>query len=277
MRLKCEPGDHAEEVRDHAVGDERLAVVVEVEAPGVGGAVRDDLEDLAGRVIPPDAAVHRHPLVVGRAGLADVREFDEDAVAAPEPAVGPPLQGVEHVVLGLDVPAVELDDRRAVGPVVAVAVGEEEQVGRGADPDAAEAQLDAGEVGPFIVEDRPAVEPAVAVGVLEDQDAVLAARTAQPDRVRVVLDDPEPPPWSMVMAIGWTTSGSAAKRVTVNPSGTVIRRAASSGSIGPGFAVAELRAFSCCASRETTQSQERDGERQSEAAPCPAANVGIPS
>ena len=82
---------------------------------------------------------------------------------------------------------------RAVGPVVAVAVGDEEQVGRGADPDAAEAQLDAGEVGPLVAEDRAAVEPAVAVGVLEDQDAVLALRAAQPDRVRVVLDDPEPP------------------------------------------------------------------------------------
>ena len=95
-------------------------------------------------------------------------------------------------MLRLCAPAVELDDRRAVGAIVAVAVGDEEQVRRRADPDAAEAQLDAGEVGPLVVEDRPAVEPAVAVGVLEDQDAVLAVRTAQPDRIGVILDDPEP-------------------------------------------------------------------------------------
>ena len=56
------------------------------------------------------------------------------------------------------------------------AVGDEEQVRRGADPDAAEADLDAGEVGPLVPEDGPLVEPAVAVGVLEDQDAVPARR-----------------------------------------------------------------------------------------------------
>ena len=181
--LEVRAGDHAEQVRDHAVGDERLAEVVEVEAPGVGRAVGDDLEDLAGRVIPPDAAVHRHPLLVGRARLADAGRR-QDAVAAPEPSVRAPLQGVEQVVLRVDVPAVELDDRRAVGPVVAVAVGEEQQVRRGADPDPAEPQLDAGEVGALVVKDGPAVEAAVAVGVLEDQDAILAARPAQPDRVR---------------------------------------------------------------------------------------------
>ena len=60
--LEVGAGDDVEEVRDHAVGDERLAVVVEVEAPGIGGAVGDDLEDLAGRVIAPDAAVDRHAL-----------------------------------------------------------------------------------------------------------------------------------------------------------------------------------------------------------------------
>ncbi len=224
-------GDHAEQVGDHAVGDERLAVVVEVQAPRIGGAVGDDLEDLAGRVIPPDAAVHLHSLVFGRAGLADARGR-KDTVAAPEPAVGPPLEGIEQVVLGIDVPAVELDDRRSVGPVVAVAVGEEEQVGRRADPDAAGPQLDAGVVRPLVVEDGAAVEAAVAVGVLEDQDAVLAVRPAQPDRIRRVLDDPEPAAGSSVMAIGCTTSGSEAARVTRKPAGSVSPRVASAGEVG---------------------------------------------
>ena len=191
--LEVRAGDHAEQVRDHAVGDERLAEVVEVESPRVGRAVRDDLEDLAGRVIPPDAAIHRRPLLLRRPRLADLRG-GQDAVATPEPAVGTPVQGVEHVVLSVDAPAVELDDRRAVGPVVAVAVGDEDQVGRGADPDPAEPQRDAGVVGPSVGKDGPAIEAAVAVGVLEDQDAIPAARPAQPDRVRVVLDHPEPPP-----------------------------------------------------------------------------------
>ena len=57
--LEVRPGDDVAEVRDDAVGDEHLAVVVEVEAPGVGRAVGDDLEDLPRRVVAPDAAVDR--------------------------------------------------------------------------------------------------------------------------------------------------------------------------------------------------------------------------
>ena len=89
--LKVGAGDDVKQVRDHAVGDERLAQIVEVEPPGIGRAVGDGLEDLAGRMIPPDAAVDRHPLVIGRARLADPRDR-EDPVAPPEPAVGAPFQ-----------------------------------------------------------------------------------------------------------------------------------------------------------------------------------------
>ena len=44
----------------------------------------------------------------------------------------------------------------------------------------------------MVEEDRAAIEPAVAIGILENQDPVLAPRSAQPDRVGVILDDPEP-------------------------------------------------------------------------------------
>ena len=103
--LEVGAGDDVEEVRDHAVGDEHLAVVVEVEAPGVGRAVGDGLEDLPGRVIAPDAAVDRRRASSSGVPGLPTREFDEDAVAAVEPAVGAPGQGVEHVVLGLDAPS----------------------------------------------------------------------------------------------------------------------------------------------------------------------------
>ena len=67
-----------------------------------------------------------------------------------------------------------------VGHVVAVAVGDEQQPGRAEQPDAAEAQLDAGEHLHVVGEDRAPVEPAVAVGVFEDQDAIAhgGGRTA---------------------------------------------------------------------------------------------------
>ena len=68
----------------------------------------------------------RDALVVGRARAADAAG-GEDAVAAVEPAVGAPLEAVEDVVLGLGGPAVEDDLGLAVGHVVAVLVGDEEQ------------------------------------------------------------------------------------------------------------------------------------------------------
>ena len=45
---------------------------------------------------------------------------------------------------------------------------------------------------PVVVEDRSAIESAVVIGVFEDQDPIFATRPSQPDRVRIVLDDPEP-------------------------------------------------------------------------------------
>ena len=50
-------GDDVPEVRDHAGADEELALGVVVDAPRVAEAVRDDLEHVLRRVIPPDAAV----------------------------------------------------------------------------------------------------------------------------------------------------------------------------------------------------------------------------
>ena len=91
---------------------ERLAVLVEIEAPGIARAVGEDFEDVPGRMIAPDAGVDRRAVLVRRAGLADAR-MREDAVAAVEPAVGAPGEGVERLVRVLIAPAVEQDLRRA--------------------------------------------------------------------------------------------------------------------------------------------------------------------
>ena len=83
------------------------------------------------------------------------------------------MKRVERLVRVVLAPAVEQDLGRAVGPVVAVLVGDEQEVRGRADPDAAEADLQAADQVQLIGEDLARVEPAVAVGVLEDQDAVL--------------------------------------------------------------------------------------------------------
>ncbi len=99
------------------------------------------------------------------------------------------------MVLDGDGEPVEHDLGGTVGDVVAIAVGDEQQPRRAQQPDAAEAELDAGEHLHVVGEDRATVEPAVAVGVLEDQDAIAKAEVEPVGRVGigVVLGDPEPP------------------------------------------------------------------------------------
>ena len=57
--------DRMPEVADHGVDHKRLAMAVEVGAPGVGHAVDHLLHHTAARVIPPDAGVDLDPLGVG--------------------------------------------------------------------------------------------------------------------------------------------------------------------------------------------------------------------
>ena len=106
------------------------------------------------------------------AGLADAR-VREDAVAAVEPAVRSPDEAVERLVRIVLAPAVEQDLGRAVGTVVAVAVGNEKKMRGRADPDAAEADFQAADQVEVVGKDLARVEPAVAVGVFEDENAIL--------------------------------------------------------------------------------------------------------
>src|SRR5205823_7920070 len=122
----------------------------------------------------PDAAIESDAVLVGRAGLADAG-LGLNAVATVQPAVRPPGQRVEDIVLGvLYVPAVEDDFRRAVRLIMAVPHRDEHEVGGRAEPDAAEADFDAGKVDAVVEEHGLLVELAVAVGVFEDHDAVAA-------------------------------------------------------------------------------------------------------
>ena len=91
--------------------------------------------------------------------------------------------------------AVEHDLGRSVGDVVAVAVGNEQELGRAHQPDAAEAELDAREHLHVLGEDGAFVEPAVAVGVVEDQHAVAEPEVELRGQLGIseVLRDPQPP------------------------------------------------------------------------------------
>ena len=184
-----------QEVGDDAGGGEEVAVLVVVEAPGVGGAVGIDFELVADGVITPDAGVERDSLVGGGARLADFA-VREDAVTAVEPAVGAPDEAVERFVGVFVAESVEEDsgtgwdvfwrrkhwrdasatrpDWFAVWLIVGVFVGNKEEIGGGTDPDAAEAEFQAADEVEAFVEDGAFVEGAVEIGVFEDEDAVAA-------------------------------------------------------------------------------------------------------
>src|SRR5206468_2259646 len=142
------------------------------------------LEFLLDRMIAPDAGVDGSALLFRRARLADER-VREDAVAAVQPAIGAPDEGVERLVRVLVAPAIEDDLRRPGGLVFTVLDGDEQQLGRLPDPDAAEADLESADKIKALIEDGALVELAVAVGVLEDEDAVAGFVFRKLDRIGV--------------------------------------------------------------------------------------------
>ncbi len=200
--------DHVPEVRDHAGADQQLPLGVVVDAPGIAEAVRHDLEDVLRRMVAPDAAIEVHTLALEQV----LRKRLLVAVDAPlalrlpdlrrggiplqpvEPAVRPPVQAVDGLVAVADPPAGEPHfDRRQVRPVVAVAVRHEQQVRRGADEDAVEADRQRRREHDAFHEHLAAVGHAVAVGVLEDQDAAGAGvgEAVHPRLVVAVLGHPQ--------------------------------------------------------------------------------------
>ena len=99
-------GDDMVQVWYDAGGCKRVAVVVEVHPPRIARTVREYLELVSLRMIPPDARVQRRTLGVWSTRFTDSR-VRENAMASVEPAVRPPAERVERFVGILVSPAVE--------------------------------------------------------------------------------------------------------------------------------------------------------------------------
>ena len=181
--------DGVPHVRDDAGLEESFAVVVPIHAPLVAAAFAPAFEDLPRRVETPDRGFDKDALVVRGAGFAHEGAV-EDAVRAVEPAIRAPDEVVQGLVGVVALPTVEHDLRFAgrLG-LVAFLDRDEEQVGRRAEPDAAEAHGDTARERGLVPEDRLLIEGAGALGVLEDDDAVLGY--ARAGGVVGAFDDPE--------------------------------------------------------------------------------------
>ena len=140
-------------------------------------------------MIAPDQLAHRvHRLLAGVQARAGHMAGDRRSLSRVEPAVGAPLQAVDHRVRVFQPEALEVDLGVAVGHVVVVAVGIEEQIGRVEHPDAPAPARDRGGDVQAVDKGLVPVEDAVAVGVFMDRDLVLAAEVVGRGRGDLVVD-----------------------------------------------------------------------------------------
>ena len=93
-------------------------------------------------MVSPPAGVKLDPLLIGRAGLANVG-MRENAVAAIEPAIWPPDEAIQRLMAVVHPPAIEDDFGGTIGNVIAIAIRNEEQIRRRANPDSSKASFDA--------------------------------------------------------------------------------------------------------------------------------------
>ena len=233
---------------------EGVARPVEVESPGVPAPFGEELEHVGPGMIAPDALLELDAADPGR---------HRAPLGAVEPAVGPPLHRVDRRVRVLHAEPREQDLGVAVGLVVLVRVGIEEQVRRLADEDPAVADRQAARQVQPLDEDRGLVGLAVAVGVLEDLDPVDPSgprgggsgnRSYSVRRYWSTLTGFRPaglgycrysmtharPRSSKHAVTGCRIIGSLAKTSTWNPSGTTMRARASSGVYPPALACSPI-------------------------------------
>ena len=188
--------DDVEEVRNHARLGKEIAVRIPINPPRIARAVREHLEFLPLRLVAPHARIDLHAILVRRTRLAH-GAVREDAVAAVEPAVRPPLKSVQRLMRVVSAPSIQQHLDFARLRVVPIFHRDENEIRRRADEHSAEADLDAAHEIQPLHENGALVRIAVAIRVLEDEDAILPTQPFRRARLRLralrirhPLDDP---------------------------------------------------------------------------------------
>ena len=164
------------EVTDDGVDEEELAVLIPVVPPGICAALADDLEEFFRGMITPDGAIQFCARAIRRARFADGGSR-LDAMASVEPAVGPPFEAVQDIMTNdVVIPAVEQDFRRPVGNIIAVAIGDENEIRGAGSKYTTEAKRDAGELLSLVPKHLALIEMANAFGVFENKNAIVLVR-----------------------------------------------------------------------------------------------------
>ena len=188
--------DPVPEMAVHRVDEKRLAHLIPVMTPRIHRAVPDRLEHPPLRMIPPHAAEERHPLRIRRARHRHATGRGRAATPV-EPAIWSPAQAVGEVMIILrgHREAIQHHLRRPIGNVVAVAVGDEEQLRRAQRPHATVPDLDAREPLHLFREDAAHFRATIAIAILKDEDAIPESKVEplRPLGVGVILRDPQTP------------------------------------------------------------------------------------
>ena len=98
------------QMRNDARGEERLAEIVEVDAPRVACAMREHFESVPRWMVSPDGGINALAVFVRGSRLANSR-MRKHAMTTIQPAVRPPNERVERLMCVLISPAIQQDLR----------------------------------------------------------------------------------------------------------------------------------------------------------------------
>ena len=177
LSLDARAMDHVPKVRDDAHLSPKLSIFVEIDSPRIAAAFGKHFKTVASGMITPDAGIHPLPSRFGRARFAHIART-KNAVAAIKPAVRSPSECIEDLVrVGCVIPSIE-QNLRITGRlwIVPVVYRHKHQVRRGANPNSPEADLQSADEVQVLHEHSSFVGLMITVGVLENQNAIRAAK-----------------------------------------------------------------------------------------------------
>lgn len=145
---------------------------------------------MIGWVVTPDSGVHRNSIFIRGAGFSNFA-VGKYAVATVKPSIRPPVECVESFVRVLVSESIEKNLRLGVRDIVAVCIGDEHEIGSGADPNTAEAYFESTDKVKAFDELFSRVEDPVMVGVFKDDDLIEALAFGGSFGIGVGFCDPE--------------------------------------------------------------------------------------
>ena len=116
--------DHVIEMRNNARGNERITIIIKVDAPRVACTMSENFKHMFGGMITPHARIEGLTFFRLATRLAHQR-MCENPMATVQPSVRSPNKGVECFVCILISPAIEQNLWFAIGFIITILIGNE--------------------------------------------------------------------------------------------------------------------------------------------------------